>query len=181
MDLITVNAYISAPREAIYDYVADLANRPAFMDGYAQDFRLAHPRSAGRGAAARYLLAAPLNHHWVETTVVEAERPRRIVERTHGGRNGKSKGGVSWEFARHGQGLTRVSMTTWNEPGMAREAVMEKLGTAGWTKRRAKQALERLRVIFEERKPGPDRRATVAGYEPMRAPRFGASTPVVRG
>lgn len=178
---VTVHAVISAPREEVYDFVSDLARRVAFTDHYLKDFRLAHPRSQGRGAAARYRMSAPRNKQYFEASIVEAERPRRLVEALHGGRNGRTKGEVIFEFSRQGNDLTRVEMTTRAEPGTPREAFKWRLGTQRWLRRQSKRALERLRLIFEERPEGPLARASVAGYEPLKAPRFGASTPVFRG
>jgi hypothetical protein len=109
----------------------------------------------------------------VETEIVEADRPRRIAEATRGGRSGRSRGEVVFELTRQGQGLTRVEMTVASQPGTPREAVMERMGARGWTRRRAKQALERLRAIFEERPDEPLARATVAGWEDQKAPRWG--------
>jgi uncharacterized protein YndB with AHSA1/START domain len=178
---VIAHAAISASREEIYDTIADLAVRPAWCDHYQKDFRLAHPRSRGKGAAARYLVDAPLSSLWMEVTVVESESPRRIVEQAHGGRNGRTKGGVTWELTRAGQGLTRVEMTTWTEAGTARERFKERLGMRGWMTRQSRTALERLRLIFEEGIDEPLARATVAGFEPLKAPRFGESPRVVRG
>jgi uncharacterized protein YndB with AHSA1/START domain len=170
---VTVRSSIAAPREEIFDFVADLASRTAWMDHFISGFRLLHPRSAGVGAAARYRLHAPMMRIWVQTQIVEAERPRRIVEQTRGGRLDRTQGGITFEFSRQGKGLTRVEMTIWMEPGTPRERVLEKLGTRRWLKRRAKGALERLRQVFEERPEGPLARASVAGWEPQKAPRFG--------
>jgi uncharacterized protein YndB with AHSA1/START domain len=178
---VTVHAAISASREEIYEVLVDLALRPAWCDHYQKDFRLAHPRSKGKGAAARYLLDAPLSSQWMEVTIDEAERPRRIVERAHGGRNGRTKGGVTWDLTRAGQGLTRVEMTAWTEAGTAREAFKERLGMRRWMTRQSKTGLERLRLIFEEGMDAPLARATVAGFEPLKAPRFGESPRAVRG
>lgn len=178
---VTAHAAISASREELYDTIADLALRPAWCDHFQKDFRLAHPRSKGKGAAARYLVDAPLSSQWMEVTVVEAESPRSIVEKAHGGRNGRTKGGVTWELTRAGQGLTRVEMTTWTEAGTPRERFKERLGMRGWMTRQSRTALERLRLIFEEGVDEPLARATVAGFEPLKAPRFGESPRVVRG
>jgi polyketide cyclase/dehydrase/lipid transport protein len=178
---VAAHAAISASREEIYDTIADLALRPAWCDHFQKDFRLAHPRSTGKGAAARYLVDAPLSSLWMEVTVVEADSPRRLVERAHGGRNGRTKGGVTWELTRAGQGLTRVEMTTWTEAGTARERFKERLGMRSWMTRQSRTALERLRLIFEEGIDEPLARATVAGFEPLTAPRFGESPRVVRG
>jgi hypothetical protein len=178
---VTVQASISASREEIYDHVADLALRPAWCDHYLKDYRLAHPRSKGKGAAARYLIDAPLSSMYMEVTIVEAERPRSIVERAHGGRNLRTKGGVTWDLTRAGEGLTRVEMTTWTKAGTPREAFKERLGMHLWMTRQSKAALERLRLIFEEGSQEPLARATVAGFEPLKAPRFGESPRAVRG
>jgi uncharacterized protein YndB with AHSA1/START domain len=178
---VTVNASISAPREEVYDYLADLALRPAFCDHYLKDYRLAHPRSKGVGAAARYLIDAPFGKQWMEVSIEEADPPRLIVERAHGGHNLRTKGGVTWELTRAGSGLTRVEMTSWTEAGTARERVKERLGMHRWMVRQSKTALERLRLIFEEDSGEPLAHATVAGYEPLKAPRFGASPRPVRG
>jgi hypothetical protein len=178
---VTVQASISASREELYDYVGDLALRPAWCDHYLKDYRLAHPRSSGVGAAARYLIDAPLSRLYMEVTIVEAESPRRIVERAHGGRNLRTKGGVSWELTRAGAGLTKVEMTSWHEAGTPREAFKQRLGMHGWLGRQSKTALERLRLIFEEGTEEPLARATVAGFEPLKGPRFGESPRPVRG
>ena len=178
---VTVEAYISAPREELYDFVADLGARPGWCDHFMKDFRLASPRTHGRGAAARYLLEAPANRTYVESAIVEAERPQLIVEATHGGRGGRTKGEMDWEFSRQGRSLTRVQLTIVAEPGTPRDHVKAALGTQRWLRRQSRTALERLRVIFEERPEGPLPRATVAGFEPLKAPRFGASPRVIRG
>jgi uncharacterized protein YndB with AHSA1/START domain len=178
---VTAQASISASREELYDYIVDLALRPAWCDHYLKDYRLVSPRSRGVGAGARYLIDAPLSRLYMEVTIVEAESPRRIVERAHGGRNLRTRGGVTWELTRAGTGLTRVETTYWHDPGTPREAFKQRLGMQGWMKRQTKTALDRLRLIFEEGSPEPLARATVAGFEPLKAPRFGESPRPVRG
>src|SRR5919202_1261549 len=128
-----------------------------------EDYRLTHPDASGLGAGARFLLDAPGYKRYVETTIVAAERPRRIVEAMHGGRNLKTHGEIAWELAREGRGLTRVEVTMANEPGTPREAFKEKFGSRGWTRRQFATALERLRVIFEEQPDAPLAHASVAG------------------
>jgi uncharacterized membrane protein len=170
---VTTHTAIAAPREEIFDFVADLANRTAWMDHCMTDLRLAHPKSDGVGAAIRYRLHLPRNRQWVQSQIVESDRPRRLVESTHGGRLNRTRGEVLFEFSRHGQSLTRVEMTVWSEPGTPREVLLEKLGARRWTKHQSKVALERLRAVFEERPDDPLARTTVAGWEPQKAPRFG--------
>jgi uncharacterized protein YndB with AHSA1/START domain len=170
---VTVHTAIAAPREEIFDFLADVANRAAWMDHCASELRLVHPKSTGVGAAIRFRLELPRNRQWVESQIVEAERPRRIVEATRGGRLNRTRGEVLFELSRQGRSLTRVEMTIWSEPGTPREAFLEKLGARRWIKRQGKVALERLRAVFEERPDEPLARATVAGWEPHKAPRFG--------
>jgi uncharacterized protein YndB with AHSA1/START domain len=178
---VTAQASISASREELYDYLVDLALRPAWCDHYLKDYRLVSPRSRGVDAGARYLIAFPRGRLYMETSIVEAESPRRIVERAHGGRNLRTRGGVTWELTRAGAGLTKVEMTTWHEPGTPREAFKQRLGMRGWMKRQTKTSLDRLRLIFEEGSREPLARATVAGFEPLKAPRFGESPHRARG
>lgn len=178
---VTVHAFISAPREDLFDFIVDFGARPAWCDHFMQDYRLAHPQAVGVGAGARYLLDATGYKHYVESTLAGAERPVEIVEQLHGGRNGRSRGAITWGLSREGRGLTRVEVTFAWQPGTPRERFKEKFGGRRWTRRQLKSALERLRVIFEERPDGPLARASIAGFEPLRSPRFGASPKVVRG
>src|SRR3954453_15770898 len=168
MPSVELTAYISAPREKIYDVVADLGLRPAWADNYQSEFRLSNPKSYGEGAGARYLHAAPSWNQWVETTIGEAERPRTIVERTKAGRYGRSLGGISWDLEPAGSGLTRVQVSILCEAGTPRERFKEKLGFRRWMKRGTKASLERLRLIFEEYPDRPLARATVAGFESLK-------------
>jgi uncharacterized protein YndB with AHSA1/START domain len=170
---VTVHTAIAASREEIFEFISDVANRAAWMDHCTSDLRLAHPKTTGVGAAIRYRLHLPRNRQWVQTQIVEADAPRRLVEATRGGRSNRTRGEVVYELSRQGRSLTRVEMTTWSEAGTPREALLEKLGARRWTRRQGKIALERLRAVFEERPDEPLVRATVAGWEPQKAARFG--------
>jgi hypothetical protein len=177
---VTVHAFISAPREDLFDFIADLGARPAWCDHFMEDFRLAHPDANGEGAGARFELDEPGWRHYEEVTIVKAERPRLIVEAMHGGRNLKTRGETVWELSREAGGQTRVAVMVARDPGTPREAFKEKFGSPRWTRRQYKTALERLRVIFEERPDRPLARASIAGYETLRASRFGTSPKIAR-
>src|SRR4051794_11430195 len=138
---VTVHAFISAPREDLFDFIADFGARPAWCDHLMEDYRLANPRAVGQGAGARYLLDAPGYKHYVESTLTSAERPVEIVEQLHGGRNGRSRGQLRWALSRGGRDLTRVEVTLEWTPGTPREAFKEKFGGRGWTRRQLKSAL----------------------------------------
>lgn len=178
---VRVHTFISAPREAVFDVLADMAARPSWTDHYMRDLRLENPRSTGVGAAARYRLDAPLYRQWVEAEIVEADRPRRVVEATRGGRLGRTRGEVTYELTPQGRSLIRVDMTIASEAWMPRERVQERLGARRWLRRRAKKSLERLRELLEEPSGEPLERATVAAWEPAHGPRFGTGTRAARG
>jgi uncharacterized protein YndB with AHSA1/START domain len=170
---VHVHTTIAAPREDVFDFLCDLSYRGAWMDHCTSDLRMADPRTEGVGAAVRYRLQAPRYKPWVESQIVEADRPRRILERTRGGRANMTRGEIVFELTRQGRGLTRVELTIWSEAGTPRERFMEKLGARRWVKRQAKVALERLRAVFEETRDEPLARTGVAGWEPQKAPRYG--------
>jgi hypothetical protein len=166
---VSVHAYISAPREEIYDFVGDLAAREAWTDHFIEELRLLHPRTRGKGAAARFRMG----RRWAETEIVEDDRPRRIVEEGRAGRLGRTPTHSVWEFIPEGSGLTRVELTTWTEPPSLAERLREGPLPRRRMRRNWKTTLHRLRVIFEERPDEPLARATVAGFEPEKAARFG--------
>ena len=74
---VTVSKVISADRESIFDFVCDLAGRPAFADHYMHDYRLARANPVGEGAAARFRFHKPLAKDYAELEVREVDRPRR--------------------------------------------------------------------------------------------------------
>jgi uncharacterized protein YndB with AHSA1/START domain len=169
---VTVSTVISAPREEVFDFVSDLAGRPAYTDHFMRDYRLARVNPVGPGAAVRFQLHAPFAKEYAELEVKEADRPRRIVEEVRFGRRGRNRGVAVYEFTPESGGSTRVELTTYSEPATPVDRLKE-IGAAGWMRRQTKKALERLRMIFEEPPKGELKRATIAGYEPAKAPRFG--------
>jgi uncharacterized protein YndB with AHSA1/START domain len=170
---VTVSTVISAPREEVFDFVADLAGRPAFTDHFMHDYRLARVNPVGPGAAARFRVRAPLATQYAELEMREADRPRRIVEEIRVGRRGRNRAVAVYDFTPEGGDVTRVELTTYSEPATPVDRLKE-IGAAGWMRRKTKKALERLRMIFEEPPKGELKRASIAGYEPAKAPRFGA-------
>ena len=173
MRQVTVTTVISAEREQVFDFVSDLAGRPAYTDHYMRDYRLARVNPIGPGAAARFQLRGPLAKEYAELTVREVDRPREIVEEIRFGRRGRNRAVAVYDFWPEGGRVTRVELTTYGEPATIVDRIRQ-IGTAGWMRRQTKKALERLRMIFEEPPKGELKRATIAGYEPAKAPRFGA-------
>jgi uncharacterized protein YndB with AHSA1/START domain len=172
---VTVSTVITAPREQIFDFVCDLAARPAYTDHFMRDYRLARVNPVGPGAAARFQLRAPLAKEYAELQITEVDRPRRIVEEIRVGRRGRNRSLAVYDFVDEGRGVTRVELTTLSEPATAIDRLKE-LGAAGWLRRQTAKALARLRMIFEEPPRGELKRATIAGFEPAKAARFGVAT-----
>ena len=171
---VEVETFISAPREEVFDFLADIANRVCFTDHFLKDVRLTSPRTRGEGAAVRFVVDAPVGEQWAELGIVKLERPRLVVEEGRMGRLGRTKLFGSYELALQGHGLTRVTRAVWTEPGARVDALRETLGGRRWLRRQTRIALERLRMVFEDDRDEPLARATVAGYEPLKAARFGA-------
>ncbi|MBA2506815.1 MAG: SRPBCC family protein [Thermoleophilaceae bacterium] len=169
---VTVHTVISAPREQIFDFVGDLKNAPAWIDHFAEDFRLARAKSGGLGAAARFRVDPPGPHVWVEISNSEFEPPRRIVQEGRWGRVGRSRSMTVWTFEQDA-GATRVELSIWTEPGHKWDAIKEHLGARRFMRREAKIMLKRLRRVFEEAHKGELATADLAGYETAKAARFG--------
>jgi uncharacterized protein YndB with AHSA1/START domain len=169
---VSVSAVISAPREEVFDFVSDLALRPTITAHFMDDYRLARVNPVGVGAASRFKLDAPLANEWAELTITKADRPRQIIEEIRYGRRGRNRSVAVYDFSRESGNVTRVEFTTFSEPATFVDRLKE-IGAAGWIRRKSGKALDRLRMVFEE----PDRvelkRATIAGYEPDKAARFG--------
>ena len=173
---VTVRTHIAAPREQVFDTVADLAARVAYTDHYMQELHLTRPRSTGVGAAARFKMRGL----WTEVAIVEVDRPRRLREEGGIGRLGASRFYAEHEITDQGGGVTRVELTCWTDPVGPLGRVRER-GLRRWLKRKSKTGLERLRKIFEEHRDGPLARTGIAGYEAHKAPRFGSSDYPVTG
>ena len=106
---VTVATTITAPREQVYDLLADLSLRPAFCGHWLEDYRLARANPRGEGAAARFRIDLPLAREWAEITITTADRPRRIVEDGRIGRRGRSRLAVVYELTAEGKGARASS------------------------------------------------------------------------
>lgn len=171
---VKLEAYISAPREDVFDFVGDLSRRVAWTDHFQREYHLARVRFQGQDAAARFRTDPPFrNELYTETVIAEYERPRRIVEQGREGRLNRARVQITWDFFQDGPELTRVEFEMLTEPHSRLEALQQSLGGHGYYKRQWRTALERLRMIFEEPREGELARATIAAYEPLKAARYG--------
>jgi uncharacterized protein YndB with AHSA1/START domain len=163
VDAITVSVTIAKPREEVFEYLADVANHAEFTDHFLKDWRLTREDSYGRGAGARFRIAAPGNRFgWGDTTLVEVDPPYRIVEMGRGGKYNRLRVTGVYTLSPGPGGTTRVEFTNQIEPALLSDRILEKLGVRPWLRRQNRRALRRLRSILED---GLDRgaRATVAG------------------
>ena len=79
MKPVTVSVDVPTGREEVYDFLDVLGNHEQFTDHMMVKWECSGPRS-GVGAKASAKIKAPGSNEIVRTEVMEAERPRRIVE-----------------------------------------------------------------------------------------------------
>jgi len=163
VDRVTVSVAIARPREQVFEYLADLANHAEFTDHYLVDWHLTRENSYGMGAGARFRLKGPGNRFgWGDVTVVEFERPARIVENGRGGKYNRIKSHGEYRLTARDDDGTDVEFALETEPANLADRIMESLGARGYVKRQNAKALRRLRSILEKDE-GRGARATVAG------------------
>lgn len=68
-----------------------------------------------------------------------------------------------WELSPAPGGTTRVDWTYETRPPLVSDRIMESLGARGWTRRRHRKALRRLRSILEEDRDRGARATVAAG------------------
>ncbi|HEV2981120.1 MAG TPA: SRPBCC family protein [Solirubrobacteraceae bacterium] len=162
MDPVTVATVISAPREQVFDYLQDIANHSEFSDHYLVDWHLTRLDSVGRGAGARFRVKMPANRFsWGDVTLVDVERPHRIVEVGRMGKNNRIRTIAVYELSEGAPGTTRLRFTLQTEPHTLSDRLMEALAGRRWARRKTGRAMRRLRSIVE-RDEGRGRRVTVA-------------------
>jgi len=163
VDPVTVSIVIDAPRERVFEYLQDLANHSEFTDHYLREWHLTRADSIGRGAGARFRVAAPGNRFsWGDVTFAEVDAPHRIVEVGRGGKDNRVRTLGIYELAQGAGSTTRVRFTLETEPRTLSDRLMESLGARRWIRRQNNRALRRLRSIIETGE-GRGQRVTVAG------------------
>lgn len=157
---------IDAPRERVFETIADLARRPSFTGHFLRGFHLTRIESSGIGAGARFRVALPLRSVWMDTAIVELEQPHKIVERGRGGRANRIPSTTVWELTEGSGSLTRVRVSHWTEPPNPLDRALEVLAGNSISEPRGwREALRRLRDQLEsgEATPAP---VAVAGGNP---------------
>jgi uncharacterized protein YndB with AHSA1/START domain len=142
---------IARPREEVYEYLADIANHAEFTDHFLKDWRLTREDTYGEGAGGRWKAKVPLNRFpWGDSTIVEADRPRRIVVVGRTGKFNRIRTITVYDLERAAGGGTRVRFTYESEPKLPSDKLLERLGGAASVKRHLRKAMRRLRSILEE-------------------------------
>ncbi len=162
MEPVTASETIDLPREEVFEYLADIANHPEFMDHFVSEWRLLRIDSHGTGAGARFHLDAPRHRFsWADLSFVEVSPPFRILGVGRQGKFNRNK--LWWEWRLDPvQGGTRVTSTVEIEPALPTDRLMQGLMYRGWFKRSLRKSLRRLQRILEENE-GRGERATVGG------------------
>ncbi|MFL5871083.1 MAG: SRPBCC family protein [Solirubrobacterales bacterium] len=149
---ISATITIDAPREQVFDLLCDLSRRPAFTDHFQAEYRLERLDPVGVGASARYRLAD--SGAWLDTAIVEAERPHLIRERGSGGRSNRIPVFCAWELAEGpSPTVAEVTVTFWTEPVTLVDKLHEPFGRVGRLRRGWSRALRRLRDLVESGAP----------------------------
>src|SRR3954470_5839904 len=156
MGPISAQVEVDAPRERAFDFVVDLANRPAFTSHFVSGFHLVRIESAGVGPGPRFPFHLAPQALWFDTTIESVVRGQRISERGRGGRANRIPCATEWEFLPGPGSLTTIRVAFWTEPGNPLDRAKEILGAASfWQERNWKIALRRLRELLEA--PGEPR------------------------
>lgn len=165
MDPHTSQLTIGAPREALFTYLADIANVPEYADHLIEEVHLLREETVGRGAGLRFKLkGARFNRFpWADMTWVELDRPRRLLGVGRMGKFNRIRVLYEWVLEPAGAGATRVALTVRTQPKTPTDRLIEGLGTGRRMRRGWGRALKRLRTIFEEDGRGRGRRASIAG------------------
>jgi uncharacterized protein YndB with AHSA1/START domain len=162
VDPFTVTTTISAPRERVFEYLADIANHAEFTDHYLVDWHLTRIDPYGSGAGARFRIKAPLNRFsWADVTIAECQPPFRIVEHGRGGKFNRIRMLGTYTLSPGPGETTRVEYTLETVPAQISDRLLDTLGGRAWSKRQAGKAMRRLRSILEEDR-GRGRRTSVA-------------------
>jgi hypothetical protein len=166
MGPISVTKAIDAPRDRVFDFLCDLANRPEFTDHFISQFRLERFESVGVGAAARMRIQKA--GIWMETVIVEASGPYRILEQGKGGRLDRIPIQTGWELVEGpGAATTEVTLRFGTEPSHPADRMRERLRGERFYRRQWSTALSRLKDLIESGKSGKPVVIAGAAREPV--------------
>ncbi len=160
MDPVTQSVLVSKPAIEVFDYLADVANHPEFMDHFTSEWHLTREDTYGRGAGVRYKVHQRGNRFpWVDQTIMESDAPRRIVMAGRGGKYNRVRTTTTYELEPAAGGATEVTVSFETEPKYPSDRLHDR---RGFYQRRLGKSMRRLRSILED---DHDRgqRASIAG------------------
>jgi uncharacterized protein YndB with AHSA1/START domain len=164
MGPVSAEVEIDVPRRRAFEAIADLSLRSSFTDHFLTDFHLTRIESTGIGAGARFRISVWPRDVWMDTTIVEADGPHRLVEHGRGGRVNRIPSTTLWELTEGPGSLTKVRVSFWTEPSNPIDRGLELLSGASIPyERRWREALRRLREQLESSRSGPGRVAVAGG------------------
>lgn len=141
---------LDAPRELVFDFLADIANHPSFTDHFLRDWHLTRERSTGIGAGARFRIAFPLARFaWADLTFTQVERPRLIVAEGRMGKVNRIPLQVTYDLRPGPEGTTRLIVAVATQPTVPSDRLAEAVA-APWARRQLHKAAFRLRELLEE-------------------------------
>jgi uncharacterized protein YndB with AHSA1/START domain len=163
MGPVSAEIEVDVSRRRAFEALADLALRPAFTDHFTAGFHLTKIESFGVGAGARFRFVCGPREVWMDTAIVEAEEPHRILEHGRGGRGNRIPSTTLWELTEGPGSLTTVRVSYWTEPRNPVDRGLELLTASSISYERGwRRALRRLRDQLES--GGLDaRRVAIAG------------------
>lgn len=148
MGPVSAEMPIDVPRERAHAFIADLANRPAFMGRFLSDFHLQRLDSTGVGAAARFRVRQ--RGLWMETVITELDPPYRVLESGSGSRLNRMPIFTAWETTEAGIDACAVKVVHWTEPAHPRDRAGElRPGMSRWYGRALAGCLAELKVLLE--------------------------------
>ncbi len=161
---VSASTSIDASRELVFDLLADLSVRPAFMDHFVEGYQLLRRQPVGVDAGARFKIDAAGG--WMDSVIVESDPPHRLVQRGRGGRLNRIPNVTEWMLTESpGPSGCELTVTFWTEPTLLFDRLRDVRNSERRLKRGFKRALERLRALAETGE-APARIAVAGGDRP---------------
>jgi uncharacterized protein YndB with AHSA1/START domain len=164
MGPVSAEIEIDAPREQVFEAIADLARRPSFTDHFLTGFHLTRIDPTGVGAGARFRVSSPLRSVWMDTEIVELQPPHKLLEHGRGGRSNRIPSRTAWELTEGAGSLTRVRVSHWTAPSNQLDRALERFAANSLSAQRGwREALRRLRDQLESGEAAPAPLAVAGG------------------
>lgn len=162
MGPVSAEISIDAPRERVFAILSDLSTRPSFTDHFIDGYHLLRVEPVGVGAGARFRCEHAGG--WLDSVIVEADAPHRLVERGRGGRLNRVPNVTEWVLKEApATAGCEVRVTFWTEPTHPFDRLRDMRNSERRLARGWRRALRRLRELCEEGEE-PERLA-VAGAD----------------